>query len=67
MEIAIAQSRHVGSCNGCPKHITSFGAVPHQVWVIDLRGCSVRLCADCAKELVYLLGHSLDSPGGGNN
>ncbi len=50
-----------GNCNGCTKHMTEYGKMPHFVWEdhviweVSLRGISIRLCRDCRDELIRKL------------
>jgi len=56
-EVSVGPSKSAfeGSCNGCTSYITSEGQTPHRVWIIKVRGTSIRLCDECKKELLKQL------------
>lgn len=56
IDVTTDSSREVGGCNGCLDHSTAEGTAEHKVWIISLRGVSVRVCETCKAKLLELLG-----------
>lgn len=54
MEVRVYQSDSVseGGCNGCSRYVTTDGRASHRVWVISLRGSSLRVCDECRKAVL---------------
>jgi hypothetical protein len=48
-------SERDGGCNGCTCGTGPEGRAHHAVWIIHLRGCSVRVCRACGAELLKIL------------
>lgn len=53
MDVSVTKnrSRSVGGCNACTRNYHEHGCNDHWVWVIELRGVSVRVCEECRAEL----------------
>lgn len=55
MRVRRGNSHELGSCNACARHCTASGQLYHDVREITFRGMLVRVCDECAKELIQKL------------
>lgn len=55
LTITAAESRDAGGCNACVDHVAARGTVPHRVWVVEMRGASLRVCDNCCDALAVCL------------
>lgn len=54
------KSNEFGGCNACTKHFDQYGMKMHDVWIVELRGISIRLCKECLVKLKQNLQDAID-------